>query len=197
MPAKLRPWLPVEPLAEDAARGLVRRADPEVGLKRDHARGEPREHDREIGPLGLRHLLCCCWSSRATTQALGHVVEGVHEEAHLVVRGERQPRVEVALGDGARALHEVLDRLDETLRGEDRAVPGGEQRQQQHHRQRQDEARLERLAQVVLLAELLVGGLHGVCEGAEGAPATGRSPAPPCRRGPPRRRRAGTAVRIR
>ena len=91
----------------------------------------------------------------------------MHEEAHLVVRGERQPRVEVALRDGARALHEVLDRLHEALGREDRAVPGGEQRQQQHDRQRQDEAGLERLAQVVLLAELLVGRLHGVGEGAE------------------------------
>ena len=71
------------------------------------------------------------------------------------------------LRDGARALDEILDGLHQPLGGEDRAVPGREQRQQQHERQRQDEARLERLAQIILFAVLLIGGLHGVRERAQ------------------------------
>ena len=108
--------------------------------------------------------------------------------------GQRQARVEVALRDRARALDQVLDRLHQPLRGEDRAVPGGEQREQQHHGERQDEARLERPAQIVLLAVLLVGGLHGVGERAQAfgdrvdglhaasarGPAPWRRPARPC-----------------
>jgi len=130
IPAKLRPWQSSRPSPRIAARGLVGGADPQVGLERDHARGEPCQNDGEIGALGLRRLLGLLLVLAGAAQPLGHVVERMHQETHLVVRGERQSRVEVALRDGAGAFHEVLDRLDEALRGEDRAVPGGQQRQQ-------------------------------------------------------------------
>ncbi len=100
-------------------------------------------------------------------QPLRHVVERMHEETHLVVRRQGQLRVEVALCHCARALHEILDRLHEPLCREDRPVPRREQRQQQHDGQRQDETRLERPPQVVLLAELLVGRLHRIRQRAE------------------------------
>ena len=142
---------------------------------------------------------CCArrWSSRARAQALGHVVERMHEEAHLVVRGQRQARVEIALRDRARALHQVLDRLHEPLRREDRAVQGRQQRQQQHQGQRQDEAGLERLAQVVDLAELLVGRLHGVGQRAESLGDRDRSLQHQALAAGPGASPIGTAVRIR
>ena len=49
-------------------------------------------------------------------QALGHVVERMHQEAHLVARGQRQPRAEVALADRARAGDQVLHRPRQPLR---------------------------------------------------------------------------------
>ena len=152
----------LEVIAEDGGRRSVGGAHAQVGLERDHARGQSRQDDREIGALGFGGLLRELLVLPRPAQPLGHVVERVHQEAHLVVRGERQARVEVALRDRARALHQVLDRLHEFLRGEDRAVPRRQQRQQQYDREREDEARLEGSAQVVLLAELLVGGLQGV-----------------------------------
>ena len=157
----------LEFLAEDRARRAVRGAHAQVGLERDHAGGEAREDHGEVRALGLGRLLRADLVRAGAAQPLGHVVEGMDEEAHLIVRRERQSRVEVALGHRPGSLHEVLDRLHQLLRGEDRPVPGREQRQQQHDRERQDEAGLERRAQVVLLAELLVGCLHGVRERTE------------------------------
>jgi len=54
---------------------------------------------------------------------------------------------EVAARHRARARHQVLHRLEQHLRGEDRAVDRAEQRHQQHERERDAEAVLERLAQ--------------------------------------------------
>ena len=151
-----------EVLAEDGACRAVRGTHAQVWLEGHDSGREAREDDRQVGTLGLRRLLRALLVLACAPQPLGHVVERVHQEAHLVVRRERQARVEVALRDGARALDQVLDRLHQPLRGKDRAVPRGEQRKQQHDGERQDETRLERLAQVVLLAELLVGGLYRV-----------------------------------
>jgi hypothetical protein len=93
-------------------------------------------------------------------QALGHVVEGVHQEPHLVARGQRQARPEVALADRARALDEVLHRTHQALRGVDRAVDGRQHGEQQHQREREPEAGLQGLAQGGQVAVLVVGALH-------------------------------------
>ena len=142
-------------------------AHTQVRLERHDAGREPREDDRQVGTLGLGGLLRELLVFARATEALGHVVEGVHEKAHFIVRGHRQACIEVALRDGACPLDEVLDGLHQPLGGENRAIPGREQRQQQHDRQRQDEARLERPSEIVLLAVLLVGGLHRVRERAQ------------------------------
>jgi len=115
-------------LAEDRAGRGIGRAHGQVRLERHDARGEARENDGEVGPLGLGGLLRPHLGFAGPPQSLRHVVEGVHEEAHLVMRGERQPGVEVAFCNRAGALHEVLDRLHQLAGHEDRTVPGGEQR---------------------------------------------------------------------
>jgi hypothetical protein len=102
-------------------------AHAQIGLERDHARRQAREDHREVRALGLGILLGAPLRLACAAQTLGHVVERVHEKAHLVVRRQWQPRVEIALGDGPGALDEVLDRLHEALRREDGAVPRGEQ----------------------------------------------------------------------
>ncbi len=58
--------------------------------------------------LALHRLLAARGLFAGATQALRHVVERMHEEAHLVARRQRQARTEVALTDRARAGDEVL-----------------------------------------------------------------------------------------
>ena len=70
---------------------------------------------------------------------------------------------------------EVLHRPHQPLRGKDRAVDRGEHRQQQHQRQRQPEADLQRLAQRGQFAVLRIGALHGFGQLAEAAAAPDRS----------------------
>ena len=138
---------------------------------------KPRENDREIGALGLDRLLAAPRLFARARQPLGHVVERMHQDAHLVVRGERQAHVEIALRDRARAGDQILNRTHQAPRSPERAVQRGEQRQQQHQRQRQREAGLQRLAQARLLAVTLIGGLDGVGELAEAPLDRDRSPA--------------------
>ena len=153
--------------AEDRAGGLVRGAHGAIGLQRNDAGRQAREDDCEVGALGLDRVLTAPRLLARTRQPLRHVVERMHQDAHLVVRGERQAHVEVALRDRARAGHEILDRTHQTPRGPERAVQRGEQRQQQHQGQRQREAGLQRLAQPRLLAVALICRLDGVGELAE------------------------------
>jgi hypothetical protein len=47
-------------------------------------------------------------------EPLRHVVERVHEKSDLVARRRLHARCEVSACDGARALHQQLDRRDET-----------------------------------------------------------------------------------
>ena len=89
--------------------------------------------------LALDGLLAVRGFLARAPQALGHVVEGVHQEAHLVARGQRQARAEIALADRARARDQILHRPHQALRGEDGAVDGREHRQQHHQGERQAE----------------------------------------------------------
>ena len=113
-----------------------------------------------------RSASTACWlrrvSSRARAEALGHVVERGHEEPELVARGQRQLGVVVALGDRAGAGDQILHRLDQALRGEERAVNGRDQRHQHDEGQNQHEGRLERLPQLHEVRVLRVGALHRV-----------------------------------
>ena len=150
--------------AEDRARGLIGGADPQIRLEAM----TPVDRRARITARFARSLSTACWLARRflarAREPLRHVVERVHEKAHLVARRERHARVEVAVGDRARAGDEILNRQHEALRREERAVDGRQQRHQQHECQQQPERDLERLAQVGEFAVLRVGALHGVGE---------------------------------
>ena len=133
--------------AEDGAGGLVGDAHRQRAVDRQHAGRQARQDDRQALALALHRLLAVRRLVARAPQALGHVVEGVHQEAHLVARGQRQARAEVALADRARARDQVLHRAHQALRGIDGAVDGRQHRQQQHQGERQAEAALQRLAQ--------------------------------------------------
>ena len=118
-----------------------------IAIDAEHAGRQAREKNRETRALALHGLLAARRFFARAAQALGHVVERMHEEAHLVARRQRQARAEIALADGARAGDEILHGTREPLRREDRAVDGREHREQQHESQREPEAVLQRLAQ--------------------------------------------------
>ena len=147
--------------AEDRAGRLVRRAHGHRAIDREHAGRQARQDDGEARALALHRLLAVRGLGARAPQPLGHVVEGVHQEAHLVARGQRQARGEVALAHRARALDQVLHRAHQALRGVDRQVDGRQHGQQHHQRQREAEAVLERLAHRGEVAVLVVGVLHG------------------------------------
>ena len=116
--------------AEDRAGRLVGGAHGEGAVDGQHAGGQARQDDRQARALALHCLLAVRGLGARAAQALGHVVEGVHQEAHFVARGQRQARGEVALADRARALDQVLHRAHQALRGVDRAVDRRQHRQQ-------------------------------------------------------------------
>ena len=143
--------------------------------------------------LALHRLLAVRRLRARAPQPLGHVVEGVHQKAHLVARGQRQARGEVALADRARALDEVLHRAHQALRGVDRAVDRRQHRQQQHQREREPEAVLERLAHRREVAVLRCRSSAPPRTARRAAPAPGR--ARPRSARPARRRRAAAPRR--
>ena len=87
---------------------MIGDAHGERAVEREHAGRQARENDREPRALALHGLLAARGLLVRAPQTLGHVVEGVHQEAHLVARRQRQARVEVALADRARAGDQVL-----------------------------------------------------------------------------------------
>ncbi len=159
--------MPLEILAEDRTRGLVRRADPHVGLERDDAGRQAREDHLELAPLALDLLLARARFLARLREPLSHVVERVDEEADLVAGRRRHSRREVAARDGARALHQQLNRHDEPAREVERAVDGREQRDQEHEAQRQRKRGFQSGADVRQLRELVVACLHRVRERGE------------------------------
>ena len=101
--------------AEDAARGLVCDADAQVRLERDDAAREPGEDHRERRALGLDRGAASLGFLARARKLLRHVVEGRDEVADLVVRRALDARIEVTLGDCARAGDQVLDRAHQPL----------------------------------------------------------------------------------
>ncbi len=153
--------------AENRARGLVRRANPQIRLERHHAGRQAREDQLELAALRLHLLLARTRFGARLRESLRHVVERVHEEADLVARGCRHARGKVAPRHRARALHQKLNRHDEPPREEKGAVDGREQRDQQNQAQSQRERVLQRRAQERALAELVVALEHVVRERAD------------------------------
>jgi hypothetical protein len=139
--------------AQDRARGCIGGPHDHVAIDGQHSGREPRQDDREPLALSLDRLLALGRLGTGAPEFLGHVVEGVHEKAHLIARRQGQTCAEIAFADGARSLDEILHRAHEPLRGEDRAIDRRQHRQQQHQSQRQAKAVFERLA---LLGEIAV-----------------------------------------
>ena len=139
-------YVSFEVYAENRARSMVGRPDPEVGLEGDDARRQARKDHLELAALALDLLLTLPRVLARAREPLRHVVERVHEKADLVARRRRHARRKVAARHGARALHQQLDRRNEAAREIERPIDGREQRDQQHEAQRQREARLQRRA---------------------------------------------------
>ena len=129
---------------EDGARRLIRGAHRQIRLQRDDAGRQPRQDHGQSRPFRLDGLLAAPRLLARPREALGHVVEGGHQETELIARRQRQLGVVVALRHRAGAGDEVLHRLDQPLRGEERAVHRRDQRHQHDERQDQHEGGLER-----------------------------------------------------
>ena len=76
--------------AEDGAGRLIRGAYCQIGLERHHASGQARENHAKSRALGFDRLLAAARLFARPAQALGHVVEGGHQESQLVAAGQRQ-----------------------------------------------------------------------------------------------------------
>ena len=147
---------------EDLAGRGVGGAEPPLPVHRDHPRGELREKGLEVGALGLHRLLAAVGLVPGAGQLARHLVEGLHQEAHLVAARLGQLGLEVAARDRPGALGQVTDGRGEAAAGEDGRPDRPEQAQHHGEREGEDEARLQRPPQVGELAVLGEGGLHGI-----------------------------------
>jgi len=72
-----------------APAALVGGAHHHAAVDGEHAGREARQDDGEALALALHRLLAVGRLGARPPQPLGHVVEGVHQETHLIARGER------------------------------------------------------------------------------------------------------------
>jgi hypothetical protein len=106
---------------------MIDGADGAIQLQRYHPGGQPRQNDGEIGAFSFHCLLATRGVLTRTGQPLGHVIEGMHQDAHLVVGGEWQAHIEVAFGDCTNAGHQILDGPYQASRRPESAVQRCEQ----------------------------------------------------------------------
>jgi hypothetical protein len=112
-------------LVTDHARS---RRDPEVALGRrvdgadaafrirgDHARLDRSEHDLHVPSALLAFRVGRVDALASVAQVLGHAIERLDQESHLVVRGLRHHHVEVPAGDLGVALGQGSDRSGDAL----------------------------------------------------------------------------------
>jgi hypothetical protein len=132
--------------AENAAGRVVGAAQHQVAADGDDAGSQARQDDRQPLAFSFHRRLAARGLLARAAQPLGHVVERMHQEAHLVARRQRQARAEVALADRAGTRDQVLHRSRELLGGVDSAIYRGKHCQQQHQRQSHPKAVLHRLA---------------------------------------------------
>ena len=149
---------------QDRARRLVGTEQLQLRIDHQHAARESREDHREPLALALDRLPTQRGFLTAAPQPFGHVIERVHQESHLIARGQRQAGPEITLAHGAGAGDQILDRTRQPLRRPDRSVDRRQHRDQQHQRQGQHEIDLERPARGRHVPVIGIGVLDRVRE---------------------------------
>ena len=132
-----------------------------VAVKDDDPGGQASQHRFQIEALGLHRLLGTGRGIPGAGEAPGHGVERGDQEAQFVlVAGEGQAQLVVPLGHGAGATGDGGHRGDQPAGEMEGGDQGGEEAEQQHHRQAEGEAPFQRLAQVAQLLIAVVGLLQ-------------------------------------
>jgi hypothetical protein len=136
--------------AEERLGGAVHGGDPSLGVGRDHAGRDVREHGLEIATARLE-------LGAAGLQLGGHPVEGGDQRADLVLALPLDAMIEVALRDRARALGEALDGDGDPASQVEAEPRRGEQHDDRRDGERDDVVGLDR-APLDLEAQVLVEG---------------------------------------
>ena len=111
---------------EDGAGGRVGGLQHQGRVEGDHAGGEAREHRAEITAFVLHLLTALARRFAGFRQALGHLVEGGHQEAHFVPRGSGRRVVKSPRATARVPSTSVLDRRHQGA-GRHERTPHGHQ----------------------------------------------------------------------